>query len=319
MGIYDREYYRDETRGSGWWTGLAPACRWIITLNVATLLLQEISPTLKDFFQEWCYAYPEKILAEGQIFRLITATFLHADLFHLLWNLLFLWFFGREIEAMYGTREFTLMYLTAGAFSTLCWALISVMSHGFGPSGPMLGASGAVMAVAVLNTLYHPRREILLFFVLPMPMWLVLAIYLGSDLLSLLQEFRGAGRVAGVAFAAHLGGALFGYAYKSFDLRWARLWSLLPRRRRPRFRVIAAEPRDHDRPSSFATGPGRSATGTSTQSSATLTVTEDQLDARLDEILAKIARDGRASLTEEENQILQEASRRARRRRSDRL
>ena len=46
---------------------------------------------------------------------------------------------------------------------------------------------------------------------------------------------------------------------------------------------------------------------------------EEQLDARLDEVLAKIAREGRGGLTEEENRILQEASRRARNRRSDRI
>ena len=43
MGIYDREYYRGETRGSGWFSGMAPACKTIILINVVVFVLQMLS------------------------------------------------------------------------------------------------------------------------------------------------------------------------------------------------------------------------------------------------------------------------------------
>ncbi|MBX6315607.1 MAG: DUF1751 domain-containing protein, partial [Isosphaeraceae bacterium] len=84
-------------------------------------------------------------------------------------------------------------------------------------------------------------------------------------------------------------------------------------------RVVAPEPRERVSSSPFSARPERpSPTPPSLQRSPTAVIPEEQLDARLDEVLIKIAREGRAGLTEEENRILQEASRRARNRRSDR-
>ena len=86
----------------------------------------------------------------------------------------------------------------------------------------MVGASGAVMAVVTLYTLYYPRREILFFF-LPMPMWVLLGIYLVFPLF---------GDNGTVAYQAHLMGAAFAFCFKLFDLRWSRL--VTGRIRRPR-------------------------------------------------------------------------------------
>ena len=175
----------------------------------------------------------------------------------------------------------------------------------------MLGASGAIMAVVVIYALYYPHREVLLFFVLPVEMWLLVAIYLGMNVWQLLH-----GESFGEAVASHLSGAVYGYLYKRFDLRWSRLsWGRVGR---PRLRVITPEPREKiaPRPAGPTWSPDPAATP---KPSTTAVIPEEQLDARLDEVLAKIAREGRAGLTEEENRVLQEASRRARNRRSDRI
>jgi hypothetical protein len=228
--------------------------------------------------------------------------------------MLFLWMVGREMESMYGSREFAIFYLTAAVFSTLCWAIVDVLgprsTQGFS------GSMGAVTAVVVLYALYYPRREVMLFFVLPVEMWVLVLVFLGFDLLQLLGHLRGDGQglgAASVGFVSHLGGALYGYIYKRFDLRWGEMWSR--RARRPKFRVISPEPRDRVAPRTGASSSRSASAGARPSSSRPYP--EEQLDARLDEILAKIAREGRAGLTEEENRILQEASRRARDRRSD--
>lgn len=309
MGIYDREYYRGETSGSGWLSGDAPACKVIIAVNVLLYLLMR-SGALSDGLINELAAHSQEIFYRGHVWQLLTATFLHdISIFHVAWNMLFLWFVGRDMESMYGTLNFAVFYLCAAVISTLGWAIFSVQT---GDPRPMIGASGAVMAVVVLYVLYYPHREFLLFFVLPVQAWLLVVIYLGRDLLDLLngQQFTK------IAVASHLTGAAFGYLFKRYDLRWSRLsWN---RVRRPKLRLVMPDPRE--KPTTRSTGPTWSPNAAATpKPSVTAILPEESLDARLDEILAKIAREGRGALTDEENRVLQEASRRARNRRSDRI
>jgi membrane associated rhomboid family serine protease len=310
MGIYDREYYRGESGGPGWFGGVAPICKTIILINGVVFLLEHAFRIDPQFIAEWLAASPEGIFRQGRIWQLVTATFLHGGPMHILGNMLFLWIAGREMESLYGSRDFLAFYLTAGILSTLGWAAIDAFSPGH---HVMLGASGAVMAVVVLYTLYYPRREILLFFVLPLPMWVLVVLYL-------FLPFVDRSVAPQVAIESHLIGAGFGVIYKFYDLRWSRLVS----RRwfsRPRLKIFS--PITYETPRSRSQSPSwSSSVGTSSGSSkpsSVMVLPEEQLDARLDEVLAKIAREGRDGLTEEEIRVLQEASRRARIKRSDRL
>jgi membrane associated rhomboid family serine protease len=311
MGIYDREYYRDKTRGSGWLSGATPACKAIIIINVAAFIAQKL---FHPWFMQWFQGDSDAIFHHFQIWRLWTATFLHdpSTPWHLVINMLFLWMVGREMESFHGTRDFTVMYLTAAAFSTLCWAVATT----FDSVGPtlMIGASGAVMAVVVLYTLYYPHREILFMFIFPIEMWLLLVIYLGCDLLQFLLPSRG----DLTSYSAHLGGAAFGYLFKVADLRLSRLETYF--HRRPRLRIVSSESRETSPTPRPSMGPTWSpSTAASTRPAPTAVIPEEQFDEKLDEILVKIAREGRGSLSEDENRVLEEASRRARNRRSERI
>ncbi len=307
MGIYDREYYRGETGGPGWFGGVAPWCKTLIVINCVVFLLQNALRADSGFIREWLEASPEGIFQHGRIWQLWTATFLHSGILHILGNMWFLWLVGREMESLYGSRDFLAFYLLAGGVSTLGWALIQLLS-GPGVNVHMVGASGAVMGVVTLYTLFYPRREILFFF-LPMPMWALLGIYLVFPLFN--------GQNQRIAYEAHLMGAAFAFCYKQFDLRWSRL--VTGRFRRPRLRIFTPVP--VDQPRSRAPGTSRTSSGEGLGSKPSLVsvLPEEQLDARLDEVLAKIAREGRSGLTEEDHRVLQEASRRARNKRSDRL
>jgi membrane associated rhomboid family serine protease len=303
MGSYDREYYRGEAGGPGWFGGVAPWCKTLILINCAVFLLQNAAGGDSRFFNEWLAASPEGIFQHGRIWQLWTATFLHVNIWHILGNMWFLWLVGREMESLYGSRDFLAFYLMAAGVSTLGWAGIQALS---GSDAYMKGASGAVMAVVTLYTLFYPRREILFFFI-PMPMWALLGIYLVLPLVN--------GQEQKVAYEAHLVGAAFGFCYKQFDLRWSRL--VTGRFRRPRLRIFTPVPLDQTR--SRAPASSRTASeGLSPKSSSVSVLPEEQLDARLDEVLAKIAREGRGGLTDEDQRVLQEASRRARNKRSDR-
>jgi membrane associated rhomboid family serine protease len=308
MGIYDREYYRGESAGSGWFWNVAPVCKWIILINAAVFLLQNIFH-LDDRFFEFA-ASPAYTLRQFHVWQLLTATFLHAHLLHLVGNMWFLWIVGREMEALYGSRDFLAFYLSAAVISTLGWVLFDAATAR-DEFHQMIGASGAVMAVVMLFTLYYPKREILFIFI-PMPMWVLLAIYLFFPMLPHVT-----GLTSDIAVESHLTGAAFAFLYKQLDLRWSRLTS--GRAFRPRLRIFSPVTSDQGRPRS----PNPARTSISVESSgkpASVSVLpEEQLDARLDEVLAKIAREGRAGLTEDDHRVLQEASRRARMRRSDRL
>jgi membrane associated rhomboid family serine protease len=310
MGIYDREYYRGESGGTRWFGGVAPCCNTLIAINCIAFLIKQGSArsSLARFIDNWLEASPSGIFQHGYIWQLWTATFLHDGILHILFNMWFLWLVGREMEALYGSRDFLAFYLLAGGISTLGWAGIHALQSS-GMNDHMLGASGAVMAVVTLYTLYYPRREILFFF-LPMPMWVLLAIYLIPPI------FLNQG--GQVAYEAHLVGAGVAVCFKQFDLRWSRL--LGGRLRRPRLRIFSPRPMEPQRPRPPAPSPTRGpGEGLSGRPSVVSVVPEEQLDAQLDEVLAKIAREGRGSLTEEEQRVLQEASRRARNKRSDRF
>jgi membrane associated rhomboid family serine protease len=308
MGIYDREYYRGETGGSGWFSGVSPVCKSIIGINVAVFLLEQLTRSdLRPYFA----ATPDGILHHFRVWQLLTATFLHADLWHLIGNMWFFWIVAREMEAMYGTRDFVAFYLAAAIFSTLAWVLITALSLGADAIVPMVGASGAVMATMMLFTLFYPRREILFFFI-PMPIWLLLAIYLVYPLLPVLN-----GGTTRTAVESHLAGAGFAFLFKQFDLRWSRFFS--GRVFKPTLRIFSPVPREQTRTRTPNPSRTPASVGIAGKSAPASVIPEEQLDARLDEVLAKIAREGRSGLTEEELRVLQEASRRARIRRSDRI
>ena len=125
MGIYDREYYRGETRGNLWLSGTAPVCRAIIIANVAIFVLDHAGFVQQGLLPDWFAARAGDIFKHGHVWELVTSTFLHASLMHLLGNMLFLWFVGREMEAMYGSKDFAAFYFSAAIISTLGWAALS--------------------------------------------------------------------------------------------------------------------------------------------------------------------------------------------------
>jgi membrane associated rhomboid family serine protease len=307
MGIYDREYYRGETRGSAWFSGASPVCNALIAINVAVFVLQNLAKLPPEFIHTNFAASVEETFRNYKIWQLLTATFFHGDIWHLFGNMLFFWIVARDMEPLYGSRDFLAFYLSAGIFSSLIWLLFALVSH---QPGSMIGASGAVTAVVALFTMYYPKREIIFMFI-PMPMWMVLTIFLVLPLFNILN-----GGITNVAVEAHLAGAGFAFLFKQFDLRWSRL--VPGRLTRPRLRIFSPPPRETTRSRSSGSSRSTASVGSSPRAPSVSVIPEEQLDARLDEVLAKIAREGRSGLTEEELRVLQEASRRARIKRSDR-
>jgi membrane associated rhomboid family serine protease len=310
MGIYDRDYYRE---GPSYIDSLIPSgrvCRWLIGLNIVIYIGQLVTAQtdlgaghmgwVTDTFD----LSPGKVLS-GEVWRLLSYAFLHSpdSFWHIAFNMLFLWWFGSDVETIYGPREFLTFYLVsalAGGFAYMGWALARHADI------PCLGASGAVTAVLVLCACHFPHRLIYIFFFIPVPLWLFAVFSVAQDSYQLLT-----GRAFGVAVSVHLAGAAVAFAYYKWQLRLYDLltgwWRELPKRRsRPRLRLYRPEDADtsHE-PVPVAAVP-----------SAESPPVDEHLEAKLDAVLEKLARSGKESLTESERQILLRASEIYKRRRS---
>jgi membrane associated rhomboid family serine protease len=305
MGIYDRDYVRREGPSFlGTFTERGRVCRWLIGINVIAFIVQILTVSTGAFseihFTEWFQLDVERVL-HGQVWRLLTYAFLHDpnEILHIVFNMLFLWWFGSDVEDLYGPREFLVFYLLACFVGGLLFFLSSVAW--MLDMTPCLGASAGVLAVMVLCAIHYPRRTLLLFFLIPVPLWLFVVFCVSADAFVFLNKAKN-----GTAVAAHLGGALFAGLY--YRLHW-RLVDWLPEFRqwrqwrrnlfRPRLRVYREEePRT---PVHVPAAAGR--------------VDEEQLEAKMDAILEKISRVGKENLTEGERELLLRASEVFRRRR----
>jgi membrane associated rhomboid family serine protease len=155
----------------------------------------------------------------------LTSMFLHAGWLHLLGNMLFLWIFGNNVEDVMGRVRFLVFYLAAGYVAALSQAWVTLHYAGTDAASiPTVGASGAIAGVlgAYLVLLPHARVVTLLFGFLPVPISALL--FLGFWFL--FQLWQSGFSVThpdtggGVAFAAHVGGFLFGaLAVRVFQVR----------------------------------------------------------------------------------------------------
>lgn len=290
MGIYDREYYRTEPAGSGLLGGAAPMCKRLIAVTIVVYVLQILTARgAGGGVTGWLGFDPDEFFGGFQLWRIVTYAFCHSigDQWHIVFNMLGLWIFGNQVEAIYGSREFLWFYLASAVVAAVCNVLLG---FAVGHVGAMVGASGAVMAVMMVCAMYYPRQTILVMWIIPMEFrWLVVLCIIG-DLYPVLRDL---GRIPfhdNVAHMAHLGGLLYGYLYKRFDLRFQH-W--LPAWRLPRFRRLVKSAQKRNPPVRLYRPPD-----------------EQDLDKRVDEILAKISAHGESSLTDSERETLKDASRR---------
>lgn len=156
---------------------------------------------------------------------LLTSAFSHIDPGHLLFNMLALYVFGAPVMMVIGERRFVGLYVVGGLLGSVGHVLWGLAT---GQDAPALGASGAVMAVAVPFGVWFPRQVLLLGFFIPVPAWLAVILFIGLDVLGLFGSSPLDGDQA-VAHAAHLGGAVAGLAVAVWG--WVRMRQAAARRR----------------------------------------------------------------------------------------
>jgi membrane associated rhomboid family serine protease len=264
---------------------VTPWVRRLLVANAVVYLLTITVFTGGRWFYE-LFAFNPRLIIE-QPWTLATYMFLHGGFFHLAFNMLMLFLFGRDVEDLMGGAAFARYYLLCG----LAGAAASFVFLPVAPFTMVVGSSAAIYGVMLAFAVRWPDKEMLIF-PLPVPIkvkWFVIAL-VSLDLLSGVI-----GRDTGVAHFAHLGGALFGFVY----LKWGHALThrTAPVVRRQRVRVLAhptAQAADEEEPP--AAPPPRSG------------LSYDDVD----QVLDKISATGLESLTPKERKLLDQMSQRLR-------
>jgi membrane associated rhomboid family serine protease len=248
------------------------------------------------------------------IWQLITYQFLHANFWHIFFNLFVLWMFGTELEDEWGQGKFLTFYLLSGIGAAIVHLLISPL---LGTIAPTVGASGAIYGVLLAFGLSYPDRPIYMFpFFIPIKAKIFVIIMIAIELIF------GFSVNDQVARFAHLGGAATGFLLLNFGdkLNIYSLANRLFKRKSARKNDFEYYFRQRDpyseetRIYSFKKEPEnvsytvyREETPTSTKIIINVNG-EDITQKQIDEILDKISAFGYQSLTEREKHILIELS-----------
>ena len=269
----------------------AVVVHWLILLNVVIFFLgfffQVEVP--RDFYPQGRLdlvqlygAYSEYMcFHEGELWRLFTYQFLHANLGHILFNMIALWFFGPVVEERFGHLRFLLYYLFCGVAAALFSSLLGYMGF-FDPEWrfiPMVGASGSIYGIMAACAVLFPHARVqLLFPPVNLSVRQFALVVLGIACAVVIFQWNNAGGEAG-----HLGGMLAGF-----------ILTLL---------ILLKEKLSSSRPVSYSRRP---APRPSSSSERETFPTEEEVN----EVMDKISRSGLSSLTEKEREILKRASRR---------
>jgi len=214
--------------------------------------------------------------------------FVHAGLLHLLANMLMLFVFGTAVESRMGGRNFILYYFFCGVGA----AVFSLLLAGVMPVGAFIGASGAVLGVAVAFATFWPEAELIVF-PIPIPIK-ARTLVIGLVILDVIGSRLWPGD--GIAHLAHVGGALFGYLFFRVQ-SLSRRSSAPPARTVERVVMVQSGSSEPERRTPVTPmRPRRRADA-------------DPVSAEVDRVLDKISEKGISSLTPAERRFLDEVAR----------
>jgi membrane associated rhomboid family serine protease len=188
----------------------------IISVNIAVFLITAVTPS-EDFSNASILGLgyipsvindlvelPPELVLVPENFTYLTYAFLHADIFHLGGNMLFLWVFGDNVEDAMGHVKYLSFYL-------LC-AVAGAFLHGVilpGSEEPLVGASGAIAGVVVAYLMLHPHVKLWVLALMRIPMripaWIPIALWIIFQFVMLFTQTEDQ-----VSWPAHVGGIIAG-------------------------------------------------------------------------------------------------------------
>jgi membrane associated rhomboid family serine protease len=290
-------YYRPSMFGG--FSFFPPVIKMLLIINTGVFLVYWFlgSFTIDGVPLRLAFDYYLGLMPIGHgffLWQLITYQFMHANFWHLFFNMVFgLWMFGMEVENTWGAKKFLTFYLLCGVAAGISQLILAPIIEPAQTLGPTVGASGAVFGVLIAFGMMFPDRYIYIWFLLPIKAKYFVMILIAFGVLSV-------GGNSNVANLAHLGGALCGYLYMLYDIKGIRL---------------KAKVRSMNVPEWFSPKPKKEDSGYTDVVDAKVYDIQDakkdersDLQKHIDEILDKISQSGYQSLTEDEKRVLFEAS-----------
>jgi membrane associated rhomboid family serine protease/ribosomal protein L37AE/L43A len=201
-------------------TKTKPLATWglIIACTIIFIVQMSAIPILSSFS-----LIADRVLHRGEFYRLITYTFLHGGFFHLLFNMIFLRFFGRNVEDELGWEKYLYLFAFGASVSGIFFMLTTTQKD-----IPCIGASGAISAIIGAYLILFPKAKIRFNIYHPFTfqkitttqissLYYILSWIMMNILFGLLQK---ASNTIGVAYMGHIGGFIAGIVfievYKNF-------------------------------------------------------------------------------------------------------
>lgn len=281
---------------------------WLITINLGIFILQAFvglvgflfmvdSVAFETFYRGFFYAPSNLNSLLHKPWTILTYAFFHADFWHILFNLLYLYWFGRIFQVYHSEKRLLNLYIlgafVGGFFYITSYNLFPVFEQAK-QQAYLLGASGAVWSIIAAAMATNPAYRIRLFIIGSVPLWGIVLFMFGRDLLSF-QENPG-------GILAHFGGMITGFSFVGLYRRGYNIigWMSWPRERISSWRLSRQNQRQYSarvqRQANFQNkGKNRNFSAQSSQQNE-----QEQLDVILDKISAK----GYDSLTKEEKTFL---------------
>jgi membrane associated rhomboid family serine protease len=314
MALHDRDYMR-ETTSDPQRRGFT-AFQIIFGINVAVFVMQFVFETgwlrhpLTNELLMPLGGVSAHELGRGNVWTLFTYMFVHGSVGHFVLNMMMLWFAGRGVQQFFGSLHFTLIYLGAGILGASAEMVVNGYAHG-DTITPLIGASASVFGLLMALAVVMPEEQItaFIYFIIPVH----LRLWTLAKALCIMQLILGVACAVfdfmpeglRIAYFAHLGGAAAGWfyarslGYGGRPLTYASQWQPAPLQRMPemaRKRARAAidlenepvPPANNSRPADPI---------------------ESLMEEVINPLLDKINLHGKDSLTEDEKQALERASR----------
>lgn len=300
--VLDRDYMKDpfapdesHSMGPSWEMN---GNRWLMVLMLGLFFLDRIvdrfsGDSLVEYLNLALEAQP--VIEQFQVWRLVSYMFFFGG--DALWALLFvfigLFFFGSMVEDMWGTSRYLQFFLFAGVFAAF---LILPLAYFRMEQTRILGATASIMAILVAAAMEFPNMRVLLFFVIPIRLKYMILLFVVVGILGVAVSSP-----TGVLTAFHnLAGAGFGYLYYRYHTiveRWLQKLETSSEDGRSSYSSEGGGGIREGSDSGVSRGRGRSSGGQG-----------GELDGKVDRILDKISKEGLNALTDEEREVLKEAS-----------
>ena len=216
MGLYDRDYtqadfqsqFRNAPQMRMPFSRITPMVKWLLIINAVVYFAQILGGD--SLLVRWFAVYPAFSVIL-QLWRFVTYQFLHGGLWHILLNMLGLFFLGPTLERHWGSKKFLAFYLgcgvAGGLFYPILLALKLIAPHPLHGVLPLIGASGAILGMLAACAILFPHFVVFLFF-FPVPIRVAAIICIFIATVTILSRGTNAG-----GEAAHLGGMAAGAIY----------------------------------------------------------------------------------------------------------